>query len=329
MMRTLILAPFDQQQLKRLRTAGEVTYESWLDTRRLTDPDELGRRLGSEGISVLVIEADFVFEETMSQAPDLRFIGVCRASTNHVEIDVANERGVLVVNTPGRNARAVAELALGLMLSLSRRITNAHKYVTSGEWRHPIGAYIGLRGVEITGRTLGIVGLGAIGRSLAQMAVALGMHVRAFDPYVVCPPEGVVMVSLQEVFAQADFVSLHVPTSPATEGIIDGELLSLMNSEAYLINCSDSAIVDEGAVVEALRNRAIAGAAFDVFETQPISPDSPLLTLDNVILTPHIGGATRETVERHSRMMADDILRFGSDMRPVNLVNPEVWNAHR
>ena len=326
-MHALILAPFDESQLERLRTRMDVSYESWLDTRRLTDPDDLAARILSEDISILVVEADFVFEETFQQCPGLKFVGICRASTTQVDLEAAAEHGVFVVNTPGRNARAVAEHAMALILSMARRITWANNYVSSGSWLHPVTGYTDFRGVEVGARTIGVVGLGAIGRTLAEMCVGLGMNVVAYDPYVTDVPDGVSMADLATLAQTSDFISVHVPATSETTNLLDAAFFAQMKTSAYLVNCSDYQVADEEALLDALRNRRISGAAFDVFETHPLTPDHPLLELDNVILTPHIGGATVETIERHSRMMADDILRFVEGRRPVNLVTPEVWTS--
>ena len=327
MNRCLILAPFHAPQLERLRAAMDVAYDSWLDTRALTDPDDLAARINDDGITALIIEADFVFRETFEACRDLRFVGVCRAATNHVDVDAATEHGVVVVNAPGRNARAVAEHALGLMLSLARRIPKAHRYAATGLWQNPAGGYTDFRGIELGARTVGIVGLGAIGQTLAAICAALGMDVIAYDPLVANPPAGVALTDLPTLASQSDFISVHAPLTPATAGMLDADFFARMKPAAYLINCSDYAIADEPALVEALSRQRIAGAALDVFPTHPIAPDNPLLGLDNVILTPHIGGATDETIRRHSRMMADDLLRFARGVRPVNLVNPEAWNG--
>ena len=324
-MHALILAPFDERQLARLQAEMDITYESWLETRALTDPDELAERIRSEDISILVVEADFVFEETFQDCPGLKFVGICRAATNQVDLRAATDHGVLVVNTPGRNAHAVAEHAFALMLSLARRIPQTHDYVSSGRWRQPVAGYTDFRGIELNSRTIGIVGVGAIGRTLARMCMGFGMNVAAYDPYTDNVPEGVRMTDLHTLARESDFVSVHAATTPETTGLLSTDFFALMKPSAYFVNCSDYCIADETALLYALRNRRISGAAFDVFETQPIVPDSPLLKMDNVILTPHVGGATDETIERHSRMMADDILRFVQGIRPLNLVAPEVW----
>ena len=326
MRRALVLAPISEKHLNRLRRSADVTYESWLETRRLHDPDELAARLRQHDVSVLVVEADFVFEEVFQLVDVLRFVGVCRNSTAQIDVDSATQHGVMVVNAPSRNAQAVAEHALGLMLALARGIPAAHSYVRGKRWENPVEPYISMRGVELAGRTLGVVGLGAIGGRLAKIASALGMHVVAHDPYVERPQADVVMVDLQTLMQDADFVSVHVPLTPDTRYLLDAGLLSRMKPTSYLISVSDAAVIDQGALVEVLRETRIAGAALDVFETHPIAPDDPVITLDNVVLTPHIGGATEETIERHSQMIVDDILRYYKGVRPQNLVNPEVWD---
>lgn len=325
--RGLILAPFAEESLQRLSGRLDVQYESWMETERLHDPEELAGKLNRLGASVLVVELDFVFEEVFEAVPTLKFVGVCRTATNHVDIEAATAKGVAVVNTPTRNARAVAEHALGLMLGLSRRITEGHEYIKVGRWVNPVGPYVELRGVELAGRTLGVVGLGAIGRQLAEMAGALGMRRIAYDPYIDAPMSGVEFRDLDSLLAGSDFVSIHAPLTVETEGMIDSRRLALMKPTAYLLNLSDARIVNRDDLVTSLKGRMIAGAALDVFESHPIAPDHPLLGLDNVILTPHLGGATEETIKRYSKMMADDIVRFLDGERPLNLVNSDVWET--
>ncbi len=324
----LILAPFSPCQIERLRGRIRVTYESWLDTGRLQDPDGLGARLADDGVSVLIVESDFVFEETLEAARSLRLIGVCRGSVDHVDVAAATRLGVVVVNAPGRNARAVAEHALGLILSLARGIPSAHAYVRSGRWENPAEPYVSMRGIELGGRKLGIVGLGSIGRQLAGIGLALGMDVAAHDPFVESGPPGMELTGLEDLLAWADFVSLHLPGSDETAGLLDSRRLSLMKPSSYLINTSDPAVVDGEALLEALTSGRLAGAGLDVFESHPVAPSNPLLGLDNVVLTPHLGGATEETVARHSVMVANDVLRFLEGDRPLNLVNPGAWRPN-
>ncbi len=326
-MKALILAPFHSSVLERLGRSLEVTYESWMDTRKLLSSEELIDRIQGQDIQIVVIEADFVAREVFEKATKLKLLGVCRADLTFIDVEAATEYGVLVINTPARNAIAVAELAVGLMLALVRNIPAVHNIIRSGGWVDPTAAYFSMRGTELTGKTIGIVGFGAIGQRVAKMVSAFETSILVYDPYV-DPDEikrvGAEGVELDELMAQSDFVTLHCPAGPETMGLINSQRIALMKPTAYLVNTASTFIIDGEAIVQALRERRIAGAAFDVYETWPVRPDSPLLELDNVVLTPHIGGATDETVVRHSRMIADDVERFLRGERPKNLLNPKV-----
>lgn len=275
----------------------------------------------------MVVEADFVFEEVFEQAHELRFVGVCRGSAKNVDLEAATRHGVLVVNTPARNAVAVAELTLALMLALARNIPAAHEFVKSGQWQDPVGPYFSLRGMELHGKVAGIVGLGAVGKEVARRLLALGMRVLAFDPFVGAEEMaglGVQKVELDCLLRKADFVTLHCPVSPETIGLLDERRLRLMKSTAYLVNTAGWEVVAEKALLQTLKERRIAGAAFDVFPTHPVPPRFPLLELDNVVLTPHIGGASDGTLERQSWMMVEEIERFLRGEQPLNPLNPQV-----
>ncbi|MCK5654090.1 MAG: 2-hydroxyacid dehydrogenase [Dehalococcoidia bacterium] len=327
-MKALILAPFCPSVLERLRQSLEVIYESWMDTRRLVPAEELIDRIQAQDIEIVVIEADFVFREVFEMGRKLKLVGACRGNVTHVDIEAATEHGVLVVNTPARNATAVAELTVGLILALIRNIPAAHQMVSSGGWVDPTVCYSSFRGTELSGKTIGIVGFGAIGQQVARMLSAFETALVVYDPYV-NPEEikgvGARSLGLDDLVAQSDFVTLHCPSIPDTIGVISAQIIASMKPTAYFVNTAGAAIVDRDAIVQALKERHIAGAAFDVYETWPVQPDNPLLKLDNVILTPHIGGSTDETVERHSRMIADDIERFLRGERPKNLLNPQAW----
>lgn len=320
-MRALVVAPFSERWLTRLRRRLDVVYEPWLETGRLQDPDELGARLREEGFGILVVEADFVFEEVFEAAPGLRFVGVCRNALNQVDLDVAADRGVVVAHTPSRNTVAVAEMTLGLMLALARRIPAADAYIRAGRWQDPSEPYRVLRGREIAGSTVGIVGLGQIGSEVARRCRALGARVLTVDPLVsrrAAAALGASIVPLDALLRRSDFVTLHVPLTSETKGLLDARMLGRMKPGAFLVNTATAAAVDYDALGECLRSGRIAGAALDVFAGHPLPPSSPLAGLPNLILTPHIGGATGETVERHSRMIAGDILRFLDGRPPRN-----------
>jgi len=320
----LVLAPFSRSGLAALQARMAVTHESWMDTLRLYDPDELAERINELSVTALIVESDFVFVETFEQVSTLRFVGVCRAATNHVDIDSATEHGIVVVNSPGRNSRAVAEHIFGLMLSLARQIPAGDRYVKQGRWSSPDEPYRTLRGVELGGRTLGLVGFGAIGRQVATIAAALGMTVLAHDPYVVDSPAGVTLTDLDSLLAGSDFVATLAPLNAETTGMLDASRLARMKPGAFLVTASGVSIADQPALLKALRTGALSGLAVDVFDTHPVAPDSPLLTVENVVLTPHIAGATEETIGRHSDMIAGDLIRSLDGEAPINAVNPEV-----
>jgi len=329
--RALVLAPFHPQALEKLQSLVAVTYESWMDTRRLLSPEELVARIEGEGLQIVVVEADFIFEEVFQNTEKLRFVGVCRNAVNNVDVAAATEHGVLVVNTPARNAIAVAELTIGLMLALARRLPAAHSLVKEGRWLDPVAPYISWRGTELAGKVAGIVGFGAIGAEVAKRLRAFDMEILVYDPYVASAKvakAGARPVALPALMRAADFVTIHCPLTPETTGLIGAEEIALMKPTAYLINTASWEVVEEKALYQALIQGGIAGAAFDTFETHPVSPQSPFLKLDNVVLTPHLGGATDGTVARYSWMMVEDIERFLKGKRPKNLVNPEAWQGN-
>ena len=336
-MNSLVLAPFSEGGLAALREVGASVYEPWTQTRRLHDPEELGARLTAERVGALIVEADFLLEELFQTAASLRFAAICRASLNQVDLEAAAEHGVVVVHTPGRNAQAVAELVLALMLALARRVPAAGAYAASDEWEDPTEPYTRFQGRELAGATLGLVGYGAIGRRAAALAHGVGMHILAHDPYLAPGAPGmrrVALVDLETLLRAADFVSIHAPDSPSTAGLIGEAALRLMRPAAYLINVASPSVVDAAALAAAIEGGVLAGAAVDVHEAHPIPPNAPLLRLarrmpDRVLLTPHIGGATEETIARHSTMVVEDLGRLLAGRRPKRLANPAVWAKRR
>jgi D-3-phosphoglycerate dehydrogenase / 2-oxoglutarate reductase len=225
----------------------------------------------------------------------------------------------------------VAELTLGLMLSLARHIPQSHNLVKRGGWVDPVGPYRELRGVDLAGKTAGLVGLGAVGREVARRLNALDMKVLTYDPYITSEAAGQVgatLVSLETLLSQSDFISLHCALTEETNELLNKERINSIKPGAFLVDTAAYEVVNEKALVAALEQGRIAGAAFDVFESHPVAPTNPLLKLGNVILTPHIGGATEDTIKRYSLMIAEDIERFLRGQAPLHLVNPEVGHAH-
>ena len=330
-MRALVLAPMTPESLDALNELLPVTYESWSDTQRLADPEELAARIDAEGVSVLVVEADFLPLEFFQQAPNLRLVAVTRTGVAHVDLAAASRCGVAVINAPGRNAQAVAELTIGLMLALARKIPSMDANIKAGHWQSPVAPYIAMQTCEreLGGKTLGVLGLGPVGRRVARLAGAFDMSVSAYDPYLEGAADTLpakMAPTLAELTSESDYISVNVPGGPSTRGLLCREVIENMKAGCRIVNTSSYSVFDERALVDALRSGRLGGLALDVFETHPVAPNSPLLGLENVALTPHVGGATRETVARHSRMILDDIARFLRGERPQNLVNPAVWN---
>ena len=239
--------------------------------------------------------------------------------SSRIDIDAAKEYKVWVTNMPGSNAVAVAELAFGQMLALARHTMAANRAVKENRWND----YLRFIGIELAGKTLGIVGMGNIGTRVALRARAFEMPLVVCDPYISASQVAAVggrWAGLDEVFAEADFVTLHCPLNPETRHLVGERQLSLMKRTAYLVNLARGGVVDEEALYRCLSEKRIAGAAIDVLETEPPRKDHPLIGLDNVIFSPHIGGAAREATSRGERGAAEEVVRVLEGKRPRNPV---------
>lgn len=324
----LILAPFSRNALEALEKRMPVAYESWTTTRRLFSPEELTQRINQDRLTILIVEADYVFEEVFCNAPSLEFLGVCRNSLDHVDLQAASEHSVQVVNAPGRNSTAVAELTLGLMLGLARQIPSFTQYVSQGRWQDPVEPYICMRGSELNGKTLGILGLGTIGRAVAKLCTAFGMKVVAYDPYLGDPGSKIGTITLQNletVLQGSDYLSIHTPDTPEAQGLLNKENMARLKHGVYIVNTASHRAIDEDALVDGIRSGRVAGAALDVHRTHPLLPTNPFKGMKEVLLTPHVGGATDETIERQSWMMVEEIQRFLRNLKPRRLVNKSIW----
>jgi D-3-phosphoglycerate dehydrogenase len=242
--------------------------------------------------AVIVRSGTTLTRALIEGAPRLRVIGRAGVGVDNIDIDAATERGVAVLNAPSGNTTSAAELTFALLLSLARRIPAADRSMRSGEWDRT-----SFRGMELHGKTLGLVGAGRIGAEVARRARAFGLRVVAYDPYLSderADTLGLVVAPLDHVLEEADILSLHVPLTEATENLIDAGALARMKPGAFLINASRGGVVDEAALVDALRAGRLGGAALDVFADEPPATDHPLRGMEGVVLTPHLGAATRE-----------------------------------
>ncbi len=289
-----------------------------VDVRTGLNPDELHAIL-PQYHALVIRSMTKVKSETLRFAPQLKVIGRAGAGVDNVDVAAATANGTLVMNTPGGNNNAVAELALGLLFALARRLSDANLSTKAGKWEKSK-----FLGVELQGRTLGVVGMGGIGRIVARKAAALGMHVIGYDP-VVSEDEmaihGAKKAELGELLAQADAVSLHLPLLPATRGLFNASNLAQMKRGAWLVNASRGGIVVEADLLEALQKGQLGAAAIDVYENEPTAADNPLLALPNVVATPHIGASTREAQDNVGIQIAHQVVNYLRDGTLESAVN--------
>lgn len=270
---------------------------------------------------VLALHFAPVSRALMEAAPDLRAVVVARAGVENVDVDAATERGIAVVNVGGRNASAVAELAIGLMLAEARDVARADASIKSGGWRKE---FPGAK-VELAGATVGLVGFGHVGRALAAKLAGFAPRLLVFDPHVapeVLAEVGAEAVGIEALFARSDFVSVQARVTPETERFVDAALLARMKPSAYFVNVGRSRLVDTEALLATLQAGAIAGAALDVFDEEPLPEDSPWRALDNVTLTTHYGGDTEGTNATSARLVADAVAELARTGRAARTVNP-------
>jgi D-3-phosphoglycerate dehydrogenase len=273
-------------------------------------PEQIGGELAvqlKDADALIVRSAVNVDQTLLAHARKLRVIGRAGVGVDNVDLEAATKQGIAVMNTPGANAVAVAEQTIGMMIGLARHLARADRLMHEGKWEKK-----SLQGTELRGKTLGILGLGRIGMEVARRALAFAMEVVAHDPYVspeIAEDLGIKILSLEEVFAAADYLTLHLGLSPETVGMINAESLRKLKPGVRLVNCARGELIDEGALVEALRSGHVAGAALDVFQMEPLK-NSPLMSLDNVILTPHIGGSTREAQDAVGVQIAQQVAEY-------------------
>ncbi len=284
---------------KTLMAGADVTHH---DSLPASTQVLLERIAGAEAVLNIRSSIDFG-EDVFATCPELRVLSLWGTGTDHVDLSAAREHGVVVTNTPGVSAVAMAEHALALMLAVARDIPRIDAKTRKGAW--PRGFV-----TQLHGKTLGVVGLGAIGLQTARIAKGIGMRVIAWTRTPEDKPLaelGIELVELDDLYRQSDVVSLHVRLTPETSGMVGRQQLAAMKSSAILVNTARGAVVDEAALAEALRAETIRGAGLDVFEQEPMPENHPLASLPNVVLTPHSGGVTAEALETGLRLAVDNV----------------------
>ena len=313
-------APLRGPGFDKLKELADIVYDPWIDQSplRIYSAEQLAERITAESADVVVVESDSVKSPVFDL--DLRAVASTRGDPNNVDIAAATAAGIPVLNAPARNADAVAEMAVALLLAATRHLVPADADVRSGNiFRDGIIPYQRFRGWEIAGRTAGLVGLGAVGRALRWRLSGLGLRVIAYDPY-----NDEATHSLDDLLAEADIVSLHAPVTDDTMGMIGAGQFAAMRDGAVFVNTARAQLHDTDALVEALRSGKLAAAGLDHFVGEWLPADHPLVGMANVVLTPHIGGATWNTEARQAQMVADDLEALLSGKKPAYIVNPEV-----
>ncbi|WGD29834.1 hydroxyacid dehydrogenase [Ancylobacter sp. WKF20] len=312
--------------LQRIHAAGpDLMAAAGHQVRLATSLERAALVEDVRGVAALITRDAPIDAGLMDAAPGLKVIGVHGVGVDGIDLAAATARGIAVVNTPGANARSVAEHTLALAFHLAKQIGpgDSAARASDGTFKYRTSF------MELEGATFGVVGFGAIGRETARLARALGMEVvvwtrRADDPAVA--EAGFLHVAdLGRMLEQADIVSLHLPGGAGTRGLIGRAELARMKPTAFLINTARGAVIDEAALAEALIARRIGGAGLDVFAREPLPPSSPLIGLDNVVLTPHVAGSSEAALRRTATALARQVVDVLAGQRPPHLVNPEAW----
>jgi len=300
--------------MDKLRACGELLVFQ----KAPFTPAEFVEALKDVHILIPIRERTRLTSSVLEALPSLEMISQTGGNTPHLDLEAATRRGIVVCTSPG-SGESTAELTFALMLAVMRRLPQEHQAMRAGRWQTG-------QGVGLYGKTLGIIGLGRIGSRVAHMAQAFGMRVLATGFTLTVEramAHGVRMAALEDLLARSDVVSIHLRLSERSDKLIGRQELRLMKPTAYLINTARGPIVDEAALIEALRHRRIAGAGLDVFAQEPIEPSNPLLQLDNVVCTPHIGFVTQETYEHMLGGAVENIVNY-LEGNPTNVRNPQV-----
>jgi D-3-phosphoglycerate dehydrogenase len=313
-------APLRGPGLETLRGLGEVILDPWIDHSplRLFNEQQLAEKAAELGATVLVCEADKCAGPVLDLP--LVAIGSTRGDPTNVDLASATSKGIPVLRAPGRNADGVAELTVGLLLAVTRHLLPADRDVREGEvYRDGSIPYQRFRGWQLAGRTAGLIGLGAVGRATRWRLEGLGMNVITSDPFATDATH-----ELDDLLAEADVVSMHAAVTPETLGLMSAERFAKMRQGAVYINSARAGLHDLDGLTAALASGHLSAAALDHFEGEMIAVDHPLVAMANVVLTPHIGGATYDTEANHTTLIADGLAALLRGEAPTNLANPEV-----
>lgn len=328
-MRILITAPYHEKGLEEIaQQFGEVVYRSWKPNGRAWNEDELAALLKESNADALITEHDHVTAAVIAANPQLQFIGVCRGTPSNVAVARATEMGIPVFFTPARNAQAVAEMFISNVIMLLRNTIPGINWLKDRQWQAGAhDSYLHFKGNELAGKTIGMVGFGAIGQLIARMVKDYPCRIQFFDPYVAEHDTAYRKMDIEELFATSDIVSVHLPVTPETKGMIGSSLLSKMKKDAIFVNTARATVVQREALLDVLEKNAIRGAILDVFDNEPPDAlDYRIIDMPHVIATPHIAGATFEVEDHHVAILNKALLQwFAQGNRSIpELANKEI-----
>ncbi|KAA0988663.1 2-hydroxyacid dehydrogenase [Dyadobacter aurulentus] len=331
-MKVLVTAPYHEKALNTLNSQfGEVIYKPWKTQGRAYNAQELIALLKETNAEALITEHDEVTEAVIDACAGFHFIGVCRGTPSNVAVGAATRNGIPVFNTPARNAQAVAEMFIANLVNLMRNTLPAVAWLEGENWE--AGAhtsYLQFKGNEIAGKTIGMVGFGAVGQTIANLLRHFPADIQYYDPFYTSEDEGYRKVDLPELFRTSDVVSIHLPVTRETEGMIGEDLIGLMKKDAIFVNTARAVVVKREALLHAIKNDLIRGAILDVFDHEPPDElDYQLIHHPHVLATPHIAGATFEVEDHHADIMNKSLHQFFTEKNHAirQLVNREVLSA--
>lgn len=316
-MRILITAPYNEKGRKVLEANfGVVVYKPWKAQGRAYNAQELQELLRSSGADALITEHDEVSEAVLRAFPGLAFIGVCRGTPSNVAVEIAGELGIPVFNTPARNAQAVAEMFIANLITLMRHTLAGIAWLESQSWDTGAHAsYLAFKGNELGGKTIGMVGFGAVGQRIARLLEGFPCKILYYDPFYTSPDPNHIKTELADLFSGSDIVSVNLPVTSETRGMIGASLINRMQAHAIFVNTARAAVVQREALLDALQNEKIRGAVLDVFDHEPPDAlDYQLIHLPNVLATPHIAGATFEVEDHHVDILNRQLLHWKDQM---------------
>ena len=318
-MKVMVCDPISSKGIALLQQRSE--FKVTVLDKRLSEEELL--RVVADAHALVVRSETKVTRRVMESAPHLRVVGRAGVGVDNVDVEAATQRGIVVMNTPSGNTISTAELAFSMPMALARKIPQAHASMKAGEWNRKA-----FQGVELYNKTLGILGMGRIGSEVARRAIAFGMRVVAYDPYLSLSRAKALQVELVEhvddLYAQADFVTVHMPLSDETKGMVNAAAFAKMKTGVRVLNCARGGIINEADLGQAIKSGRVAGAALDVYEVEPLPKDFPLRDLPQVIMTPHLGASTEEAQENVGIEIAEvitDYLLNGAVRNAVNLPN--------